>query len=296
MTAQEALQKGRDTLDTARIAGNPVSFTPSLDASILLSLASGFPKELFLAHPEQSVDFCADTYFQYIARRITGEPVAYITGKKEFWGRDFTVSPEVLIPKQDTEILVERALELIGKEKDAGNRSRVLDACTGSGCIVITLAASFPHSHYTAFDISPGALAIARHNASRLLTPDTEIDFIELDLRTGLPPCPISSDGTYSLITANPPYVPAQVARTLLEDGRNEPLLALDGGEDGLDLVRILAENAIGFLSHGGRILIETGEYNARGGAACLKNNGFTDIQIHTDLEGQDRVIEGVRP
>ncbi len=291
MTVHDALAEGRKQLEHATRGGCPVSGTPNLDASILLSHASGIPRANLMAHPELSIDAYAELFFSFLARRVTGEPVAYITEKKEFWGMDFFVSSAVLIPRADTEILVERALTIIGE--DSKTPVHILDACTGSGCIAIALAASTANGHVIAFDLSPEALAVARHNARTLLGPERSIEFIEHDLRQGLPRCTATPEGTYSLIVSNPPYVPADIARDLLKDGRGEPLLALDGGHDGLDLVRILADHAVNSLCPGGTILVETGEYNANKAAEYLKRCGFTAIVIHTDLAGQDRVVEG---
>lgn len=294
MTVHEALAKACIQLEHATRGGIPVSGTPVLDASILLSHTTGIPRTRLMAHPEISIDEWEDQFFTLVSRRIAGEPIAYITGKKEFWGMDFIVSPAVLIPRADTEILVERALVII---RESGRSPvHILDACTGSGCIVIALAASADTGDFTAFDISPGALAVAQQNANNHLTDEQDIIFIEHDLRQGLPRCKSSCDGRYSLIVSNPPYVPADVARDLLTDGRGEPLIALDGGADGLDLVRLLLDHARQSLAHGGTILVETGEYNAKDAAEYFKECGFTDIVIHPDLAGQDRVVEGKNP
>lgn len=291
MTVHQALEKARIQLEHAHRGGVPVTGTPLLDASILLSHASGLARTVLMAHPELSIDTCTEDFFLLAARRCTGEPIAYITGKKEFWGMDFTVSPAVLIPRADTEILVERALAII--EGSSPHTSNVLDACTGSGCVAVALAASAGTARITALDISTDALAVAQHNARRLLGNSQNITFIEHDVRNGIPRCNTSPDGKYSLIVSNPPYVPADIARELLKDGRGEPLVALDGGNDGLDLVRILINHAGMVLEPGGRILVETGEYNAKEAAEYFKEKGFTDIVIHPDLAGQDRVVEG---
>ncbi len=294
MTVQEELINARKQLEHATAGGCPVSTTPALDAYLLLSCASGLSRAVLMAHPDYSADEWSEQFHSFIARRLTGEPVAYITGNKEFWGMDFAVSPAVLIPRADTEILVERALAVIGNSTE--NPVHVLDACTGSGCVAIALAATAGNCEITAFDISPGAIAVARQNARTLLDPARNIRFLDHDLRTGLPPSSAVPDGRYSLIVSNPPYVPADIARNLLKDGRGEPLLALDGGTDGLDLVRVLADHAATMLNPGGTLLIETGEYNAKDAAEYLKQHGFAGIVVHPDLAGQDRVVEGVKP
>ncbi len=242
-----------------------------------------------MAHPERELGALEEKFFNAIEIRKAGLPVAYITGEKEFWGRTFRVTQDVLIPKPDTEILVERAITLI--QNFQNSPVTIMDVCTGSGCIALSLAADCPTVIVTATDISSKALSVARGNASKLLC-GREITFLEADLRGGLP----GEIQSWDMIISNPPYVPSKVATGLLEDGRSEPLLALDGGLDGLDLIKPLAQHAFKALKKGGYLLIETGEYNAAGTAAYLKALGFIDILTHRDLAGQDRVIEGRRP
>lgn len=294
MTVQEALAKARIKLQNSSQAGKPVSSTPSLDASIILSHVSGISRTQLMTHPEKDITVYEDAFLSAIVKRCSGLPVAYITGVKEFWGIDFIVTPAVLIPKPDTEILVERALEILTTKTESTKPTRILDACTGSGCVVISLAVSFKQIDCTAFDISTEALKIARTNAEHILGSKNTIRFLHHDVRNAFPRPLGASSSSYDLIVSNPPYVPSGTALELLLDGRGEPLLALDGGLDGLKLIRPLAEHAKKALAKGGTLLIETGEYNARAAAAYLKTLGFTDILVHTDLAGQDRVVEGV--
>lgn len=263
--------------------------TPELDIAIFLSIILKKTKSQIMAHPEIEVSLDQEKqFFDAIDQRKSGLPVAYITGTREFWGLSFHVTPSVLIPKPDTEILVERALSILethSKKKQIP--PQVLDVCTGSGCIAIALKHSIPEVNITATDISTQALTIAKYNSEKIV--DGTITFIEGDLRTGLPSTP---EG-WNLIVSNPPYVPSTTAHSLLEDGRNEPLLALDGGTDGLDLIRELIPQAFKLLASDGYLLIETGEYNAQETVTYFKLHGFIDIVIHTDLENQDRVVEG---
>lgn len=246
-----------------------------------------------LAHPETPLGTQEKPFFDAITLRQKGMPIAYITGTKEFWGLPFKVNPSVLIPKPDTETLVERAISIISTYEATGEKVRVLDVCTGSGCVAIALKHSCPNIEITATDISSAALCVARENAATLLNSHIKNDkspikFVEADLHSGF-----TDFMPFHLIVSNPPYVPSKIARELLLDGRNEPLLALDGGDDGLDLVRVLAQNAKSALVSGGTFLVETGEYNAKAASDYVTKSGFVDIVIHTDLEGQDRVIEG---
>ncbi len=301
MTVREAQTRAVGVLMEAAKTGKADFTSPALDSAVLLAHFMGTTRSHLMAHPESDIGGAESRFFAAIERRARGLPVSYLTGLREFWGLEFLVNEDVLIPKPDTETLVERAVAILDGVQ-SGNHVpvSVIDVCTGSGCIAVALKRDFPDMDMTATDISVEALEVARNNASRLLGDphgNVPIRFVQGDLRAGLPPpaSRVSPPDGYDLIVSNPPYVPTDVARGLLEDGRGEPLLALDGGVDGLDLVRALIDEGIDALIPGGRILIETGEYNARAAADHLSLRGFVDIVIHRDLAGLDRVIEGKR-
>lgn len=240
--------------------------------------------------------------------RKTGLPIAYITSHKEFFGLDFFVTPDVLIPKPDTEILVENAIFAI-KEKIKSNPNRILtvcDMCTGSGCIGIsvlkTLSLDLTQNAnlplFVLADISQNALQVAKKNAENILSKKEQerIRFCHTNLFENI-------DLAFDAILTNPPYIPNNLVDELLKDGRSEPRLALDGditltGEkssscDGLELIRNLVPQAYEHLSYGGLFFMETGEYNAKKASLICKQTGFKNINIICDLENQLRVVTG---
>lgn len=287
----------------------------TLDADVLLQRFLNKPRAWLFAHDDTDISPIREAFCAAVERRCTGLPVAYITGEKDFWGLPFHVSPDVLIPKPDTELLVERSLAII-REKAAAllpeQNLFILDPCTGSGCVAISIlhtleAENIRNLCCIAADISPAALAIARRNAQRLLSTETQtrLYIIEGDMRTlpetiarfreSLSPSFLLTNILrFDLIAANPPYVPSTLTQELLKDGRNEPALALDGGSDGLDFIRILTNNTCTVLNRNGVLLSEVGEYHAKAASKLFETAGFSDVRIHQDLASQDRLIEGV--
>ena len=295
--------------------------SPELDVQVLLSHALKYDKTQLLLFAENHIPEDKLGWLnKAIAQRKTGLPVAYITGVKEFYGYDFFVTPDVLIPKPDTEILVEHAVEMIMERIESAGSAEaaparplaICDMCTGSGCIGLAVMKTLYTveklplemlPQMTLVDISEPALTIAKKNAAHLL-PDGELlqklTFIQSDLFKKVA-------GKFDFILTNPPYIPSKMVDELLKDGRNEPRLALDGDlgvpavpepvegvegpQDGTFLIKKLLQESCEHLANNGTILMETGEYNAQATADFAGGLGFT-TQLHTDLEGQLRVVE----
>ena len=224
---------------------------------------------------------------ELIKRRQAGESVAYLTGRKEFWKFEFAVDARVLVPRPDTETLIEEAIARLGAAGE-GPAPRIADVGTGSGALAITLAKLRPDAAVFASDVSPPALEVARANAERL---GAAVTFVEGDLAA-----PLAAHAPLSLIVANLPYVPAGELAALPADVRSEPALALDGGADGLDLVRRLVADAPALLSPGGVLALEIGAGQAEATRALLQAAGFTDVQARKDLAGIERVVSGRKP
>jgi release factor glutamine methyltransferase len=219
-------------------------------------------------------------------RRRGAEPVAYLRGYREFYGRTFRVDRRVLVPRPDTEILVQVALE---RMHDRDLSARVLDLCTGSGCVAITLKLERPTITVDATDLSDGALAVARDNAHRLgAIWNVRFALGDLFAPLGAPAA------RYDLIVANPPYIATSEIATLQPDVRDhEPRLALDGGDDGLDLVRRIVDQAPNWLVPGGALAMEIGAGQAPDVEELFRVRGFTDVKSARDYGGHDRVVSG---
>ena len=291
------------------------SASPQLDAEVLLCHFLNYNKtQLLMNQNKELPDDIKSELDKAVARRATGLPIAYITGHKEFYGYDFIVTPNVLIPKPDTEILVERAVDVILSMMDARgeNLLTVCDMCTGSGCIAVAVAKTLIEDErvpadqlpkFTLADISEAALNVARRNVAALLGkgPDAGLILSRFNfVRTNLFDA-ISEAIKYDVILSNPPYIPHTMVDELLRDGRREPRLALDGDitlegdksgtDDGLAIIRNLIPQAQAHLAPRGTVLMETGEYNAEATAEFAEEFGF-NTEIHRDLEGQLRVVE----
>lgn len=235
----------------------------------------------FLRMQEEADEHRCASYFEMIQRRQEGEPVAYIIGNWEFMGLPFRVSPAVLIPRPDTETLVEAVMEWVHVKKLSPD---VLDLCTGSGCIAISLARYLEGSHVEAVDISPEALAVAEDNAK---LNSVSVRYWQGDLWEALP-----AGRQYDVITSNPPYIDWRQLEELDSDViDHEPRLALDGGEDGLVFYRRLAERTCEFLRDGGRAFWEIGYDQGETTAEIARKSGLRVIEVRKDLAGHDRVV-----
>jgi len=297
MTIREALAEGTASLSSAGIE------TPSLDSSLLLADVLNINRSKLTAAGNDNISKAsAATFRKLIKRRQAGECIAYILGRKEFYCLDFIVNPSVLVPRPDTETLVDVALKIMvnGAESKAAGKQppRALDLCTGSGAIAIALKHLVPGLGVWATDISSEALETAKINAARLLPPNS-IRFFQGDLYDALLPNPSSLcyllPATCYLIVSNPPYIPSADISSLPPEVRMEPALALDGGGDGLGVIRKIVSRAPEFLCPGGVLLLEADPRQMPAIAGLYKEAGFSDIQTHADLSDMERVISGVK-
>ncbi len=240
-----------------------------------------------------------DRLFRLLARRCLGEPVAYLTGRREFWSLPLEVSVATLIPRPETELLVERALALVPPNA----RRQIVDLGTGCGAIALALARERPRCRIVATDISRDALALARRNASRLGIANVEFalgDWFDAlsgrRLRREPGVARACTDAEFDVVLSNPPYVRRGDPCLQQGDLRFEPIAALAAGPEGLDAIRRIALHARRHLKRGGSLLLEHGATQAETVAALLRRSGYRDIVRHLDLAGQDRVVEAHWP
>ncbi len=291
MRTDKALREGAAKLmgsDPMTTGSDPVEARG--DARRLLCHVTGWTQASVLAYPERELDAAAQArYAALLARRARHEPVAYLIGEAGFYGRTFAVSSAVLIPRPDTELLVEQVLLRLPKVAD--KPLRVLDVGTGSGCIPITLLLERPDLAAVAADISDGALGVASENARRHGVTD-RLALVRWDMRT--PPPDLFGD-RFDVIVSNPPYITTETVSTLMPDVRDhEPRLALDGGADGLVFYRRLTWLAQRYLSSSGFLAVETGYDQGESVCALFSQAGFA-VRVERDLEGRNRVVLGWR-
>lgn len=275
MKYRELLNKGVAMLRQEGIAD------ADTDGWYLLEYASGMSRnDYFLRMEEEASGELAEAYGKLLEKRCTRIPLQYLTGEQEFMGLTFSVNPHVLVPRQDTETLVEQA------EKQLSPGKRVLDLCTGSGCILISLLARVPGVSGLGTDISEEALATAERNADRLGVAD-RAQWARGDLFAPV-------EGRFDVIVSNPPYIPREDIDGLMPEVADfEPRGALDGGDDGLDFYRRITSEASEYLEAGGRLFLEIGCDQARDVTALMEKAGFVHVATVRDLSGLDRVVCG---
>jgi len=252
-----------------------------LEARVLGAFAWNVAPAWLIAHDTDPLAEAQVTAFDtLLARRLAGEPMAYLTGVREFYGRPFVVTPDVLIPRPDTELLVEQALARIPPDQAVD----VLDLGTGSGCVAITLALERPLARVTAVDRSPAALAVAQRNADIL---NARVEFLTSDWFE------VVAGRRFDLVVSNPPYIAAADPHLAQGDVRFEPLSALAAGEDGLDDLRHLIRGACVHLKPGGTLLLEHGYDQSEVVKTLLRESGFNHVRSWADLSGILRISGG---
>ena len=276
MTVRSLLAQGNDKLFLAEVD------TPLLDALVLLAHATGTTKERLLASLPDPVDpEVADAYLAMVDRRAAGTPVSYIRRRKEFYGLDFYVDERVLVPRPDTEVLVEKVLQVVRSDS---RLRRVHDACTGSGCVGIAVQHTAPGLEVSASDISPPALEVAARNAETLL--GRKLPAFRSDMLESVP-------GSFDVIVSNPPYLRDDEVADMRKLGWPEPEMALRGGSDGTVLAARLIKSAPGRLAPGGWLVLEADPRQFNKLYALMDQAGFHTIDVEKDLRGSDRVIAG---
>lgn len=274
MTIKQAITKGMIMLKSNNVE------SPKLKARLLLQYVLDKPRQYIIVYDNKEIDKQQQwQYFVNIEKLTKGIPLQHITHRQEFMKMDFFVDENVLIPRPDTEILVEEVIKIAQKY----NSPRILDLCTGSGAIAISLKKFVPNSDITAVDISEKALEIAQKNAKKL---ETKINFLKSDLFDKL------DNKKFDIIVSNPPYIRKDEIKKLSEEVQKEPKIALDGGEDGLDFYRIIAEQAINYLKTGSFLCFEIG-YNQKNDVIKIieDEQNYKNTYCKKDLYGNDRII-----
>jgi len=272
------IQKGANLLEKAGVAD------AKFEATLLLRYMKKWQLYQLLMNTQESLSHEEiEDFLKLVQLRETGYPLQYITGIKEFMGMELEVSPHVLIPRYDTEVLVEAVLK-----KKLPDKAKVVDIGTGSGAIAVSLAKFKPEWEIYAVDISEAALEIARRNASK---HNAKVVFFQGDLLEPIKKAGIKPD----LVVSNPPYIPLQEIAGLMKEVQFEPHLALQGGEDGLDLYRRLIPQAYSCLNEQGYIALEMGYDQGQALKELCKSAGFQSVEIIKDYQSHDRVIMGTR-
>lgn len=273
MNYRKLYETGKDRLEKAGIQ------EAALDARLLLEEVCRTDRNTLLVHGDRAVTEEEETQFRiFIERRSTHEPLQQITGWQEFMGLRFSVTEDVLVPRQDTETLVEEVMRYLRDGME------ILDVCTGSGCILLSLLRYSNGCRGVGCDISEKALAVAGQNAKEL---GISAQFIQSDLFESI-------EGRFEYIVSNPPYIRKDMIPTLMEEVRDhEPLIALDGGEDGLDFYRKITREATEHLYSGGMLFFEIGYNQGEAVKLLMEEEGYEEVTVSQDLAGLDRVVYG---
>lgn len=252
------------------------------EAGSLLSFVIAKDRTFLISHAEDQIDeHSLDQFRKAVERRAAGEPLQYITGIQDFFGREFRVTPDVLIPRPETELLVEAALEVVG------NAPLICDVGTGSGCIAVTLLCEIVSARAVALDKSPAALEVAKLNARDLSVADRAV-FVISDCFESLD----SREYQFDLIASNPPYVPAEVVPELQREVRDhEPLVALSPGPDGLSMIRRLLQEAPAFLKQNGHLIMEIGFDQGEKVQSLVDGGVWRLLELRPDLQGIPRIL-----
>lgn len=280
MKYRDLYSQGIETLSSENIPDAKV------DARILLEYACKTDRNALFLHGDMEVkDEDEKTYLELLSKRIMHIPLQYLTGEQEFMGLTYKVNESVLIPRQDTECLVEIVL------KHLHDGMRILDMCTGSGCILISLLHYSNDCEGVGVDLSEEALNVARDNAERLsnngISDKMNVNFVHSDLFENI-------DGNFDIIVSNPPYIKTEVIKGLMPEVRDyEPMMALDGMEDGLYFYRKIISSAKEHLSRGGQLFFEIGYDQGQEVSDLMRKEGYTDVEVLKDLAGLDRVVYG---
>ena len=267
-----------------------ISDTPRLDVEIFLQKALGDVDRIYI-HLNLNKELTKEQYDEflgYIKDRINGRPVAYIVGNREFMGLDFFVKEGVLIPRPDTETLVEEIIELC---KNKNEEINIVDIGTGSGAITVSLAKYIENSKITSLDISDIPLEVGKINAVNNGV-DNRIEFLKSDVFTAIK----NTEKKFDIIVSNPPYIPKKDIETLHTQVKDyEPYNALEGGEDGLDFYRQITEESVQYLKQGGILAYEVGHDQAEDVSKIMKHHGYDKIYTKKDIQGIDRVVIGFK-
>lgn len=278
MTYAEIYRQGVTALETAEVP------EAALDARLLLEYVCNTDRNTLLVHGDREVtEEEANQYNELLATRSKRIPIQQIMGAQEFMGLEFEVNEHVLIPRQDTEILVEEVL------KHLHDGMRILDMCTGSGCILVSLLHYSNDCNGVGADISKEALEVARRNAGKLLPKEKAVEFIHSDLFEKV-------SGKFEVIVSNPPYIRPDVIETLMPEVKeHEPMLALDGGVDGLDFYREMVSSGKAYLAGGGMLFFEIGYDQGEDVKTLMEQAGFVEVNVVQDYAGLDRVVYGTK-